>query len=83
MNFDSFTPQELQAARDQTMTTNSPSQRCRDAGLDSLADLTRCIMEPGQKFLSVKRTLENWSVNKPKVFDACILYAVKNKVDNV
>lgn len=45
-----------------------PSEKCRAAGLKGLAELSRIVGESEQ-------TINNWSKNKPNVFDAVIMWA--------
>ena len=47
----------------------SPSKKCKAAGLESLAELSRITGESVQ-------TLINWHKNKPKLFNVIIAGAV-------
>lgn len=47
----------------------TPSNQCKEAGLNSLAELTRISSVP-------KQTLIDWHKNKPTVF-SCILAGAK------
>jgi len=51
-----------------------PSEKCKAAGLKSLAELSQISGESVQ-------TLINWSRNKPKVFKLVLLGAVEEKRD--
>ena len=52
-----------------------PSERCKDAGLKSLAELSDMTM------VSVQ-TLNNWSKDKPALFDIVLAGAVVKKGEN-
>ena len=49
-----------------------PSEKCKQAGLKSLAELSGITGESVQ-------TLNNWSKNKPNIFDAALMWAVKKR----
>lgn len=49
-----------------------PSERCKQAGLKSLAELSEITGESVQ-------TLNNWTKNKPNIFDAVLLWAVQKR----
>ena len=51
----------------------TPSQQCKDAGLKSLAELSRATKTSEQ-------TLINWSRNKPELFKAAVAGVVANKL---
>lgn len=53
-----------------------PSERCKAAGLKSLAELSEICGESVQ-------TLNNWHKNKPRVFDLVLLGAVAKKAASV
>ena len=50
----------------------TPSQQCKEAGLDSLAELVR-ITEVSE------RTLINWHNNKPVLFNVVVIGAFRIK----
>ncbi len=51
-----------------------PSEICKQAGLKSLAELSEITGESVQ-------TLNNWSKNKPNIFEAALLWAVQKGRD--
>ena len=53
-----------------------PSEKCKAAGLKSLAELSEISSESVQ-------TLNNWSKNKPLVFDLVLRGAVVKKLAQV
>ncbi|MDH3325157.1 MAG: hypothetical protein OEM38_00405 [Gammaproteobacteria bacterium] len=57
----------------------SITDKVKSEGLKGVSDVAKEIAEPNQRMDSVVRTLNNWFKNKPKLFDACIMYAKSKK----
>jgi len=53
-----------------------PSEKCKEAGLKSLAELAEITGESVQ-------TLNNWSKNKPRVFDLVLRGSAMEKLSRV
>ena len=63
-------------SKQSTASTMKPSEKCKAAGLKSLAELSEISGESVQ-------TLNNWSKNKPLVFDLVLRGAVVKKLAQV
>lgn len=53
----------------------TPSQRAKELGCKSLAQVVKVTEQSEQ-------TLINWFRSRPKVFDACCMYAAKESADD-